>query len=101
MATIRNIRIRAVIVEDNMKQCGAVLYAERTQITRNFTMFFSAFCIRHGRQTGGARAGGRDFGSNSVAQPRSVKPVAIMSDVFDCLQVHYRMPSDLDERIAA
>jgi hypothetical protein len=64
-------------------------------------MFFSAFCIQHCRQTGGARAGGRDFGSNSVAQPRSVKPVAIMSDVFDCLQVHYRMPSDLDERIAA
>jgi hypothetical protein len=64
-------------------------------------MFFSAFGIQHCRQTGGARAGGRDFGSNSVAQPRSVKPVATMSDVFDCPQVHYRMPSDLDERIAA
>jgi hypothetical protein len=47
-----------------------------------------------------ARARGRDFGSNSVAQPHSVKPVAVMSDVFDCLEVHYGMPSDLDERIA-
>ena len=37
----------------------------------------------------------RDFGSNSVAQPHSVKPVAVMTDVFDCLQVHYGMPPDL------
>jgi hypothetical protein len=37
------------------------------------------------------RAGtrGLDFGSNSVAA---------MGDVFDCLEVHYGMPSDLNER---
>jgi hypothetical protein len=29
-----------------------------------------------------------------------VKPVAVVSDVFDCLEVHYGMPSELDERIA-
>ena len=36
------------------------------------------------------RGRGRVFGSNSVAQLHSVKPVAVRIDVFDCLEVHYR-----------
>jgi len=61
----------------------------------------SGLRLEHRSQPGCASARGRDFGANSVTQPHSVKPVAVMSDVFDCLQVHYGMPSDLDEWIAA
>ena len=63
--------------------------------------FLSALCLQHCRQPSGARARGRDFGSNSVAEPHAVKAVTVMSYVFNCLQVHYGMPADLDERIAA
>ena len=63
--------------------------------------FLSALRLQHCGEPGSPCARSRDFSSESVAQPQAVKPVAVMSDVFDCLQVHYRMPSDLDERIAA
>jgi hypothetical protein len=63
--------------------------------------FLSALCLQHCRQPSGARARGRDFGSNPVAEPHAVKAVTVMSYVFNCLQVHYGVPADLDERIAA
>src|ERR1700738_129605 len=62
---------------------------------------FSGLRLQDCGQPSRARARGRDFGSNSVAQPHSVKTVTIMNNAFDCLKVHYGMPSDLDERIAA
>ena len=62
--------------------------------------FFSAFRIQHCRQPSGARARGGDFGSNSVTEPHTVEPVTVMSHVFDCLQVHDGMPSDLDKKSA-
>src|SRR6516162_1613033 len=60
--------------------------------------FLSAFPLQHGRQQRGARARGRDFGSSSVTQPHAIETVAVMSNAFDGLQVHYGMPSDLDQR---
>src|SRR6516165_1381049 len=63
--------------------------------------FLSAFRLQHGRQPSGARARGRDFSSNSVTQPHAIETVAVMSNAFDGLQVHYGMPSDLDKRSAA
>ena len=58
-------------------------------------------CIfKTARQPGRARARSRDFSVCPVTQPHAVKTVTVMSDVFDCLKVHYGMPSDLDERIA-
>jgi hypothetical protein len=47
-----------------------------------------------------ARARGRDFGSNPVAQPHTVKAVTVMNNVFDCLQIDRGVPADLDKRIA-
>jgi hypothetical protein len=47
-----------------------------------------------------ARARGRDFGSNLVAQPHTVKAATVMNNVFDCLQIDRGMPADLDKRIA-
>src|SRR5580693_9363931 len=58
----------------------------------------SAWRLQDCGQPSRARARGRDFRANSVTQLYSVKPVAVMSDVIDCLEVHYGMPSDLDER---
>src|SRR4029077_20386939 len=57
--------------------------------------------LQHLRQPGrtGPRSG--DFSVCPVTQPQSVKTVTIMNNAFDCLKVHYGMPSDLDERIAA
>jgi hypothetical protein len=62
--------------------------------------FLSALRLQHCGEPGSPCARSRDVSSESVAQPHAVKPVAVMSDVFDCLEVHYGMPSDLDERIA-
>ena len=60
----------------------------------------SALRLQDCGQPSRARARGRDFRANSVTQLYSVKTVAVMSDVIDCLEVHDGMPSDLDERIA-
>jgi hypothetical protein len=42
----------------------------------------------------------RDAGSKPVTQPQAVETVTVMSNAFDCMQVHQSMPSDLDKRIA-
>jgi hypothetical protein len=62
---------------------------------------FSALRLEDRGQPCRARPRSGDFGSHSVAEPHAVKTVAVMSDVFDCAQIHGGMPADLDERIAA
>ena len=61
---------------------------------------FSALRLQHHGQSGrtGARSG--DFGARPITDPHAVKPVAVMGDLFDCMQVDHSMPSDLDKRIA-
>ena len=62
---------------------------------------FSALRLQHRSEPGSPSARGRDLGSSAVAEPHAVKAVAVMSDVFDSVQIHCGMPADLDKRIAA
>jgi hypothetical protein len=90
-----------------MEQAQLRLHPEKTKVVDATqrgglaAAFLSALRLQHCRQPSGTRARGRDFGSNSVAEPYAVKAVTVMSYVFNCLQVHYGVPADLDERIAA
>src|SRR4029077_7913221 len=76
----------------------------RAQIigTRLPTRCWSASTLRlqHCRQPSRTGTRGGDLSPNPVTHADAVKAVTVMSNSFDCLQVHHGMPSDLDERIA-
>src|SRR5580704_13269902 len=80
-------------------QAGSSVLARPTRCPA--AAFLSALRLQHCGEPGSPCARSRDFSSESVAQPYAVKTVTIMNNAFDCLKVHYGMPSDLDERIAA
>jgi hypothetical protein len=83
-----HLTVRSGRVLGNAVAEGPVLFLHLDKADR------SALRLQDRGQPNGARARGGNFRSNSVAQPYSVKPVTVMSDVFDCLQVHYGMSSD-------
>src|SRR3984957_11202971 len=57
--------------------------------------------IQHRCQPGSARSRSGDFGSESVPQPHAVKAVTVMIDLFNGPEIHYGVPTDLDERVTA
>jgi hypothetical protein len=62
---------------------------------------FSGLRLQHRGEPGSTGPRSGDFSACSVTQPYAVKTVTVMGNVLDCLQVHNRVPSDLDKRITA
>src|SRR5262249_45961018 len=60
----------------------------------------SALHLQHRGQSDrtGSRRG--NFCASPVTHAHAVKPVAVMGDLFYCIQAHHSMPSDLDKGVA-
>jgi hypothetical protein len=56
--------------------------------------------LQHRGQSNRTGPGRGDFCARPVTEADAVKPLAVMGDLFYCIQVHHSMPSDLDKRIA-
>src|SRR5260221_3838908 len=56
-----------------------------------------ALHLQHRSQPRCAGTRGSDFGASPVTKPDAIKAVTVMNHMFDCLEVYYGLPSDLDK----